>query len=57
MLINSIMCQNNVPQRVSVRRLGMKHFLIVKEFGTWIGDVQSAARVIVATILLRYCRI
>jgi hypothetical protein len=37
-----------------VRRLGMKHFLIVKEFGIWTGDVQNAVRVIVATTLLQY---
>ena len=54
MLTSNIMSQSSVLQRVSVRRLGMKHFLIVKEFGIWTGDVQNAVRVIVATTLLRY---
>ena len=53
MLTSNIMFQNNVRQKVFVRRHGMKHYHTVNEFGTLIGGVQNAVRVIVVTTLLQ----
>lgn len=53
MLTNNIMFQNNVQQKVSVKRLGMKHYHIVKEFGILIGDALNAVREIAAITLLQ----
>jgi len=49
MLINSTMSLSNVQQKASVKKHGMKHCLIVREYGTLIGGVLNAARVIDAT--------
>ena len=46
-----------MPQNHFVRKLGMKHYLTVKESGTLIGGALNVAREIVAIILLQYVNI
>jgi hypothetical protein len=43
------MSPSSVQQKVSVKKHGMKHCLIVREYGTLIGGALNAARVIAAT--------